>query len=119
MLDVFRYARTPVSVVIYALFLRHLGLSLRKVCRAISPFVSRSYNAVWRWEKKLKGLRDTFSSKCRVSMFLVDGSLVFVGFRMVWMIVAYEPFQKKMLGIWLTSEKKNHIIAYFLGEPFW
>jgi len=55
-LDVFRYGRTPVAVVLYVLFLRHLGMSLRKIARAISPFVSRSYNAVWRWEKRLKGL---------------------------------------------------------------
>jgi len=46
MLDVFRCARTPVAVVLYALFLRHLGMSLRKIARAISPFVSGSYNAV-------------------------------------------------------------------------
>jgi len=32
------------------------------------------------------------------------------------MIIAYEPFQKKLLGIWLTSEKKDYIIAYFLNE---
>jgi len=31
-------------VVLYALLLRHLGI--RKIARAISPFVSRSYNAV-------------------------------------------------------------------------
>jgi len=24
------------------------------------------------------------------------------------MIIAYEPFQKKLLGIWLTHEKKDH-----------
>jgi len=44
-------------------------MSLRKDARAIAPFVSRSYNAVWRWEKRLKGLRNTFVSECRVSMF--------------------------------------------------
>jgi len=76
-------------------------MSLRKIARALSPFVSRSYNAVWRWEKRLKGLRDTFASKCSVSMYLVDD-------RKAWMIVAYEPLQRKLLGIWLTSEKKDH-----------
>jgi len=75
MLDVFRYGRTSVAVVLYALFLRHLGMSLRKIARAISPFVYRSYNAVWKCEKRLKGLRDTFASKCIVSMYLVDNSL--------------------------------------------
>ena len=45
-LDLFTYGRTPVAVVLYALFLRHLGMSLRKIARAISSFVSRSYNAV-------------------------------------------------------------------------
>jgi hypothetical protein len=32
------------------------------------------------------------------------------------MIIAYEPFQKKLSGIWLTAEKKDHITAYFLKE---
>jgi len=100
MLDVFRYSRTPVAVVLYAFFLRHLGI--RKIARAISPFISRSYNVVWRWEKKLKGFRDTLASKCIVSIYLVgDGK--------AWIIVAYEPLQKKLLGIWLTSEKKKTI----------
>jgi len=43
MLDVFRYGRTSVAVVLYALFLRHLGMSLRKIAMALSPFVSRGY----------------------------------------------------------------------------
>jgi len=89
--------------------LRHLGMSLRKIAMAISPFVSRSYNVVWRWEKKLKGFRDTLASKCIVSIYLVDD-------RKAWIIVAYEPLQRKLLGIWLTSEKKDHVIAFFLNE---
>jgi len=100
MLDVFRFVRTSVAIVLYALYLRHLGI--RKIARAISPFVSRSYNAVWKWEKKLKGLRDTFASKCSVSLYLVDDTLVWIGDRKAWIIVAYEPLQKKLLGIWLT-----------------
>jgi len=76
---------------------------------AISPFVSRSYNAVWKWEKKLKGLKNVFASKCIVSMYLVDDGKA-------WIIVAYEQFHKKLLGIRLTPEKKDHIIAYFLNE---
>jgi len=31
-------------------------------------------------------------------------------------IVAYEPLKRKLPGIRLTSEKKDHIIAYFLKE---
>jgi len=32
------------------------------------------------------------------------------------MIVAYEPFHKKLLGIRLTSEKRDNVIACFLNE---
>jgi len=77
----FGVVRSLVAVVLYALFLRHLGMSLRKIASAISPFVSRSYNAVWKWEKRLRGLRNTFASKSRVSMYLVDDTMVFVGDR--------------------------------------
>jgi hypothetical protein len=62
-------------------FLRYLGLSLRRVSRAISPFVSRSYNVVWGWGERLRGFRDTFARRCRVSMYLVDDTVVWVGFR--------------------------------------
>jgi len=113
MLGLFGGVRT---LVLYALFLRHLGMNLRKIVMAISPFVSRSYNAVWRWEKRLKGLKNVFASKCSVSMYLVDDTLVWVGDGKAWIIVAYEPFHRKLLGIWLTPEKKDHIIAYFLNE---
>jgi len=37
--------------------------------------------------------------------FVLD---VFSGDRKAWIIVAYEPLQKKLLGIWLTPEKKDH-----------
>jgi len=40
-------------------------------------------------------------------MYLVDDTLVWVGDGKAWVIVAYEPFQKKLLGIWLTPEKKD------------
>jgi len=111
-LDVFRYGRTPVAAVLYVLFLRHLCMSLRKIARAISPFVSRSCNAVWRWEKRLKGLKNVFASKCSVSIYLV-------GDRRAWIIVAYEPFQKKLFGIWLTHEKKEHNELVKKLLPMW
>jgi len=60
-------------------------MSLGKIAKPISPFMSRSYIAVWRWEKKLKGLRNAFASKCSVAMYLV-------GDRKEWIIVAYESF---------------------------
>jgi len=49
-------------------------------------------------------------------MYLVDDTLVWVGYGKAWIIVAYEPLQRKLLGIWLTSEKRDHIVAYFLKE---
>lgn len=63
MLGVFNGVRTPVAVVLYALFLRRLGMSLRKISKAIAPFVSRSHNAVWRWEKRLRGFKDTIQRR--------------------------------------------------------
>jgi len=54
-------------------------MSLRKIARAISPFIFRYYNAVWRWGEKLKAFRDTFASNCRISMHLVDDTMFLVG----------------------------------------
>jgi len=65
-----------------------------------------------RWGKRLKGLRDTLASKCIVSIYLVgDGK--------AWIIVAYEQFHKKLLGIWLKSEKKdyNELVKRFGRHP--
>jgi len=91
--------RTPLPIVFYALYLRFLGDSLRKVPKAIEFFTARTHVAVWRWEKKLRGFRNVFTSRCRVSVFLIDDTKVRVGGGSVWVFIAYEPFEKKLLGM--------------------
>jgi len=49
-----------------------------------------------------------FNAWFDVLFFVLD---VFNGDRKAWIIVSYKPFNKKLLGIWLTPEKKDHVIA--------
>jgi len=95
----------PVAVLIYALFLKQRGWSIRRIALSLHLYLG----IITLYGNGMKKLRNTFASKCSVSMYLV-------GDRKAWIIVAYEPFHKKLLGIWLTSEKKDHIIACFLKE---
>jgi len=56
--------------------------------------------------RSLRALGIPFTSKSRVSKFLVDDTLVWVGDGKAWMIVAYDPFRRRCSVIWLTPEKK-------------
>ncbi|GBC70939.1 hypothetical protein HRbin02_00712 [Candidatus Calditenuaceae archaeon HR02] len=80
--------RTPVPVALYALYLRYLGNSLRKVAKALEPFVVVSHVAAWLWEKRLKGFRNVYASRCRVSLFLIDDTEVRIGGSSAWLFIA-------------------------------
>ena len=75
-------------VVLYALYLRYLGNSLRKVAKALEPFIFVSYVAVWLWEKRLWGFRNVYASRCRVSLFLIDDTEVRIGGSSAWLFIA-------------------------------
>lgn len=59
--------RTPLTVVLYALYLRFLANSLRRIAKALEPFIVVSHVAVWLWEMRLSGFRDVLDVGYRYS----------------------------------------------------
>ncbi|MEM3693213.1 MAG: hypothetical protein QXI39_04240 [Candidatus Bathyarchaeia archaeon] len=56
----FERDRTPRQIVAYAIYLYLSGLSLRKDSKAISLFLPRSHESVWRWVHRFRSLSEAF-----------------------------------------------------------
>ncbi len=106
--------RTPAPIVLYALYLRYLGQSFRRIAKALAPSMSGSHVAVYGWVGRLKGFRNAFASRCRVSLFLIDDAEVKVDGGSAWILIAYEPFEKKVLGMWLSWTRNQLQVEMFL-----
>ena len=89
--------RTPILVIVYAVYLVFEGLSLRACSRAISPFAVRSHKSVWMWMQQLSPLEQRFKAR-RARLFLIDETMVQVKGSEAWIWVCYEPFQKEAVS---------------------
>ncbi|MGC9203328.1 MAG: hypothetical protein ACP5HX_11760, partial [Thermoproteota archaeon] len=58
--------------------------------------------------------RKIFKVNCRVSIFLVDETAVNVAGKQAWVWVAYEPYEKKILGFWLSRTRNSYEAELFL-----
>jgi hypothetical protein len=98
--------RTAFPVVLYGLYLAFLGLSFRAVSSALRPFVlcgclevgSESYTPV----------------DVGFSLFLVDETAVMVGGFPAWVWMTYEPFSRRILGLWLSWTRNSLQAKKFL-----
>jgi transposase-like protein len=65
----FERDRTPLAIVAYALYLYLSGLSLRKDSRAISLFLLRSHQSIWRWLHRFGSLSEAlYVGKAKVAV---------------------------------------------------
>ncbi|MEM4414783.1 MAG: DDE-type integrase/transposase/recombinase [Candidatus Caldarchaeum sp.] len=58
--------------------------------------------------------RRILSASCRVSIFLVDETAVMLEGFLAWVWVAYEPFQRRILGFWLSWTRNSIQAELFL-----
>jgi len=107
-------ARTPIKLVIYAIYLYLSGLSLRQTARALASIgFARSHEAVRKWVHRLAGIAAEAISLEKADTVIVDETVVNVGGRQVWLWVAIEPERRAILALYL-SETRNALIAYSL-----
>ena len=109
-LPFFLRRRTPLPVVAYALYLYLSGLSLRRVCRAISPFIRRSHEAVRRWLGLFSLLGEALHAG-RAKVAIVDERYVYVAGEQPWIWLAMEPRSRRLLAVRL-SWTRNILAAY-------
>ena len=103
--------RTSTIVVMYSLYLYFLGLSLRNTSKALVIFrdEKRSYVSVWNWIQRF-GSCHIYNKRKRVSAFIIDETLIQIGWKHFWLWICIEPVHKSVLGIYI-SEERNMLVA--------
>ena len=100
-----------------ALYLYFLCLSTRNVAKAMFCFrkVKRSQVAIWKWIQKYHP-RKILSKRKRISEFIIDETLLKVGFEFIWLWVAIEPENSQILALLLANKSKERNM--FVAERF-
>ena len=98
--------RTSSSYIGRALYLYFLGLSTRNVAKAMFCFrkVKRSHVFLakkWKWIQKYHP-RKILSKRKRISEFIIDETLLKVGFEFIWLWVAIEPENRQILALFFS-----------------
>ena len=110
-----RRNRTKPEDIVYAVHLYFLGLSLRNTSKALSRFVKRSHTAVRDWIQKYKPER-LFYKNMQIAEFIVDETQIKVGSELIWLWVAIEPENKRILALNISKERNMLIAERFLSS---
>ena len=69
--------------------------------------VKRSHVAIWKWIQKYHPRKDIIKGK-RISEFIIDETLLKVGFEFIWLWVAIEPENRQILALFhLINPRKE------------
>ena len=98
----------------YSLYLYFLGLSLRNTSKALVIFrdKKRSYVSVWNWIQRF-GSSQIYKRK-RVSAFIIDETVIQIGWKNYYLWVAIEPVHKTLLGIHISEERNMFVAENFI-----
>ena len=102
--------RTPSKDIGYGLYLYFLGLSTRNVAKALSflHIVNRSHVAIWKWIQKYHP-KKILSKRKRISEFIIDETLLKVGFEFIWLWVVIEPENRQILALSISKERNMFV----------
>ena len=65
--------RTPIALILYALYLYFSSLSLRRASHVLEPIIKRSHVAIWKWIQKYSFVLDSFDvDKHDVESIFID-----------------------------------------------
>ena len=105
--------RTPLAVMLYAVYVYFQGLSLRAVSACLEDICPRSHVSVWPWVQRFSRLNALFTVG-RVRCFLVDETWVKVGSHEAWLWLAFEPYGRFFLGFYLSRTRNILTAELFL-----
>jgi putative transposase len=112
--------RTPLSVILYAMYLYFSGLSFRRASRALGAAMRRSHTSIWKWAHRYRysPVLGSFDVDRRsVRSIFIDETTVNPGGTPAWIWVAFEPDLRATLGFH-ASWRGNSIDAYlFVRRP--
>ena len=64
--------RTPIALILYALYLYFSSLSLRRASHVLEPIIKRSHVAIWKWIQKHSFVFDFDVDKHDVNSMFID-----------------------------------------------
>jgi transposase-like protein len=95
--------RTPIALILYALYLYFSSLSLRRASHVLEPIIKRSHVAIWKWIQKYSFVLDSFDvDKHDVNSIFINETEINVGW-------------KKAMGSIPTSTQSVPIIPHKLA----
>jgi putative transposase len=87
--------RTSAEVILYALYLFGEG--------------KRSHVAVWKWVQRFNPIH-LYRCK-RIPAFLIDETMIQIGYSEAWLWVVVEPIHKQLLGVYISRHTNNNMIV--------
>src|SRR6476469_11177595 len=106
-------SRTSSKYIYYALQLYLSGLSRRNTSQRISQFITRNHVSIWNWIQRYKP-KKIFQTRCKLSEFIIDETLIKVENGHVCLSVAMEPTDKTILGIRISIERNMLVAEQFI-----
>jgi putative transposase len=76
--------------------------------------VRRSHVAIWKWIQKYHP-RKISSIRKRISEFIIDETLLKVGFEFIWVWVAIESENRQILALSISKERNMFVAERFLS----
>src|SRR3954453_21144510 len=107
--------RTPSEDIGYGLYLYFSGLSLRRASQMLSCFIRRNHVTIWNWIQKYKPQKIK-SKRKKVSEYIVDETMLKVGSEYIWLWIAIEPENCRILALSISNERNMLIAERFLSS---
>jgi len=107
--------RTPLPLMLYAVYLYFCSRSLRLASYALEPIIDRSHVSLWRWVQRFASIADRFNiDRAAVQCIFVDETLIKIKGREYWLWIAYEPCLSRCLMMHLSVERTLMVCYLFL-----
>jgi len=114
--------RTPIALILYALYLYFSSLSLRRASHVLEPIIKRSNMEM---DPELFVhinfiiLTSFDVDKHGVNSIFIDETEINVGGKKAWLWVAYEPQLKAFLSFHISWHQNSLDVYYFIRKLVW
>ena len=107
--------RTPSEYIGYGLYLYFSGLSLRMASERLAFLVNRNHVSIWNWIQKYRPQKVSIKRK-RISEYVIDETQLQVGSENIWLWVAIEPKNKRILSSSISKERNMFVAERFMSR---
>ena len=107
--------RTPIEIMLYAIYLYLLGLSLRSVSKALLMLkVRRSHEAIRKWVHRFALYACEWLRLMHARKVVVDEMAINIGGRRYWLWIALEPVNRAVVSIHISMDRNGFTAYSFL-----